>query len=224
MRAVGIAPAEPPTSNMSALDQPRYKENPINLFFESYIRDVIGFLSEERSEGIQGMNLQKVFNTKSQDWRQVIRDVLHLSDTVDIAIQDLWYRNREHFRDDAGRPDPIWFSQVFADKYMEDDSKVDVWPPGALEAAKERIRIGRKWTSGNRTAPLVRAPEVGSRGRCRVWWMGVRQSEPEATQGEGNMFGSVYLYALFRGWIMRRDDGVRAAGIQSGQRPPVSGK
>jgi hypothetical protein len=142
--AVGAVCAEPPKSKMSALDQPRYKENPIYLFFESYIQDVIGFLPEEKSKGIQEMNLRNVFNTKAEDWKAVIRETLHLSDTIDIAIQDLWYRNREHFKDDNGRPDPIWFSQVFTDKFMEEDSKVDVWPPGALEEAKERIRVAKE--------------------------------------------------------------------------------
>ncbi|HAL70831.1 MAG TPA: hypothetical protein DCP71_03570 [Verrucomicrobiales bacterium] len=143
--ATGIVYAEPPTkAKMSALDQPRYKENPIYLFFESYIQDVIGLLPEEKSKGIQEMNLQKVFNTKSEDWKAVIRETLHLSSTIDIAIQDLWYRNREHFKDDAGLPDPIWFSQIFTDEFMKDDSKVDVWLPGSLDAAKERIRAAKE--------------------------------------------------------------------------------
>lgn len=141
---VGTACAEQPDSKMSDLDQPRYKENPIYLFFESYIQDVIGLLPAEKSKTIQAMNLKKVFNAKSEDWKSVIRETLHLSSTIDIAIQDLWHRNKEHFKDNTGLADPVWFSQVFTDKFMEDDSKVDVWPPGALEAAKERIRLAKE--------------------------------------------------------------------------------
>ena len=125
---------------VSVLEHPRYKENPIYLFFESYIRSVIGQLPPERESAIAGMNLQKVFRTDASEWRAVVREVLHLSETIDIAILDLWYRNREHFRDDSGAYDAIWFSQVFTDEYMKDASQVDVWSSGALEAAKARIR------------------------------------------------------------------------------------
>ena len=142
--AVGTAFAEQPAPKMSALDHPRYKENPIYLFFESYIQDVIGHLPAEKLKVIQDMSLQRVFKTKAVDWKSVIRETLHLSDTIDIAIQDLWFRNRDGFKDDAGRPDPIWFSQIFTDRFMEDGSKVDLWPPGALDAAKERIRLAKE--------------------------------------------------------------------------------
>jgi hypothetical protein len=126
--------------NMSPLDHPRYKANPIYLIFECYIEDTIGHLPENKSKTLQDMNLQKVFKTKATDWRAVIRETLHLSDTIDIAIQDLWYQNRGAFMDENGRADTYVFSQVFTDELMEDGSILDVWPPGALDAAKKRIR------------------------------------------------------------------------------------
>jgi len=126
--------------NMSPLDHPRYKANPIYLIFECYIEDTVGHLPEVKSKALQDMNLQKVFKTKATDWRAVIRETLHLSDTIDIAIQDLWYQNRGAFMDENGRADTYVFSQVFTDELMEDGSILDVWPPGALDAAKKRIR------------------------------------------------------------------------------------
>lgn len=125
---------------VSIEDHPRYGENPIYLFFEAYIQDVIGFLPKEKSDSIQGMNIQNVFNTQASEWHEVIKETLHLSNSIDIAILDLWYRNREHFKAESGEYDSVWFSQIFTDEYMKDDSQVDVWPEGALEAAKERIR------------------------------------------------------------------------------------
>lgn len=125
---------------MSIQDHPRYGENPIYIFFEGYIQDVIGYLPKEKSDSFQNMNLQKVFNSKSTEWHEVIIETLHLSETVDIAILDLWYRNREQFKTDAGEYDPIWFSEIFTDEYMKEVSQVDVWPEGALEAAKLRIK------------------------------------------------------------------------------------
>jgi len=126
--------------SMSLQDHPRYGPNPIYLFFESYIQDVIGYLPKEKSESIQKMNIQKVFNTQSSEWREVIKETLHLSETINIAILDLWYRNREQFKTESGEYDPIWFSQIFTDEYMKEGSQVDVWPEGALEAAKQRIK------------------------------------------------------------------------------------
>ncbi|WP_144202597.1 hypothetical protein [Shewanella sp. KCT] len=125
---------------MSIQDHPRYGENPIYLFLEAYIQDVIGYLPKEKSDSIQSMNIQKIFNTQASEWHSVIEEILHLSSNIDVAILDLWYRNREHFKSDSGECDPVWFSQIFTDEYMKDDSQVDVWPEGALEAAKERIK------------------------------------------------------------------------------------
>ena len=122
----------------AVLDQPRYKENPIYLFFEELILDVLGRVSAERSASIQEMNLQKIFSTQASEWKAVIRETLHLSETFEIAVLDLWIRNREHYEETAEGYHA--FAQDFADKYMVDDSKVDVWPDGALAVAKERIQ------------------------------------------------------------------------------------
>ena len=125
---------------MSIQDHPRYGENPIYIFFEAYIQDVIGFLTKEKSESFQQMDIQKVFGTKATEWHEVLEETLHLSETIQVAILDLWYRNREQFKTESGDYDPVWFSQIFTDEFMKDGSQVDVWPEGALEAAKLRIK------------------------------------------------------------------------------------
>jgi|GEM_PF-1247715 len=130
--------------NMSPLDHPRYKANPIYLIFECYIEDTIGHLPEVKSKTLQDMNLQKVFKTKATDWKAVIRETLRLSATIDIAILDLWHQNREDFMDNKGQFDTYLFSQVFTNEFMEDGSMLDVWPPGELDAAKERIRCAQE--------------------------------------------------------------------------------
>lgn len=128
---------------MSQLEQPRYKQNPVYIFFENYILDVVGHLPRERAERIQSMNLQKVFKTNAVEWRAVIRETLHLSPTIDIAILDLWYRNREIARSQGIEYAPEQFAANFTDEYMKEGSQVDVWPPGALEAAQKRIGAQR---------------------------------------------------------------------------------
>ena len=100
------------------------------------------------------MNLQKVFKTQASAWKAVIRETLLLSDTIDIAIQDLWYQNREDFMNNEGQFDTYLFSQVFTNEFMEDGRMLDVWPPGALDAAQARIRRGKmhNLASGNQDA------------------------------------------------------------------------
>lgn len=128
---------------MTVLDHPRYKSNPIYLFFEHYILDVIGELPQEKSKAIQAMNLQKVFNTRVSEWHQSLREALELSGTIDIAILDLWYRNREIAAATGVEYLPQQFAMDFTDEYMKDGSQVDVWAPGALESAKKRISAYR---------------------------------------------------------------------------------
>jgi hypothetical protein len=121
------------------LEHPRYGKQPINILFEALVLDVMGCLPEAKRQTLQAMNLQSIFNTKASEWRDVLRETLHLSDTIDIAILDLWYRNREALRKQGQEYDPVAFSQDFTDNYFVDQSKVDVWPAGALDAAKKRI-------------------------------------------------------------------------------------
>jgi len=124
---------------VSALEHPRYKQNPIYLFFESFVLDTIGHLPDDRSRAIQAMNLQRVFKTSAVEWHAVLRETLHLSETIEIAILDLWYRNQDIARGKGVTYSPEQFAVNFTDEYMKDGSQVDVWPPGALEAAKQRI-------------------------------------------------------------------------------------
>ena len=124
-------------------EHPRYAKQPINLLFEAFVLGVIGHLPDEKRQTLQAMNLQRVFNTRASEWRAVLRETLHLSDTIEVAILDLWYQNREALRQQAQEYHPVAFSQDFADHYLAEDSKVDVWPGDSLEAAKNRIAAYR---------------------------------------------------------------------------------
>lgn len=148
----GASYAEPVKNNMmSFLENPRYRASPVDFFFEQYILDVLGELPVARSREIQAMNLQQIFKTRSNDWHHSVREVLHLSDTIDIAILDLWYRNQDIARAQKTKYAPQQFAMDFVDEYMKEGSRVDVWAPGALDAAK--ARISRQRTTVRRTPP-----------------------------------------------------------------------
>lgn len=117
----------------------RYRRSPINIFFEALILDVLGKLPREREAAIESMKLQQVLGTTAVTWREAVRETLSLSNTIDIAILDLWYVNSEAARKSGVDYEPEHFARDFADKYFEEGSRVDVWPGDALQQAKFRI-------------------------------------------------------------------------------------
>ena len=125
----------------SVLNLPRYKENPIYIFFEGYILDVIGKLPSEEASAFQEMGLQKVFKSKATEWRHIVQEVLGLSTTIDTAILDLWIRNSDCYFDNVEGYRA--YAQDFTDNYMKEESKVDVWTPETLQAAEYRIQVFR---------------------------------------------------------------------------------
>ena len=124
---------------MKISEHPRYKDKPMNLLFEGFIEDVIGHLPPDKLRAMEQMDLPRRFKTKATDWRGTITEMLHLSDTVKIAILDLWYRNQEIGEQQGIEYDPVQFSMDFVDHFYEEGSRVDIWEDDALRAAKERI-------------------------------------------------------------------------------------
>ncbi|MEM7084210.1 MAG: hypothetical protein AAF465_15885 [Pseudomonadota bacterium] len=121
------------------LDEPRYKESPIYLFFEDFILDSIGELDTQQSKKNQALHLYRVFNVAEGDWRDVVATALGLSNTIHIAINDLWIRNKEITGKNGQRYHPLAFAQDFTDQYMREGSVVDVWTEETLKAAEERL-------------------------------------------------------------------------------------
>ncbi len=117
----------------------RYKDQPILILFENYILDIIGHLPSDKKEGMNDLGLHKVFNTQTTDWKEIVKQVLNLSDTIDIAILDLWYKNREIAAGQNIDYQPTEYAMDFADRYLRDDSKIDIWDGDSLEIAKRRI-------------------------------------------------------------------------------------
>ena len=113
----------------------------MNMLFESFILDTIGKLPDDRVAQLNSMDLSKVFKTEPKDWKLIIKQVLNLSDTIEIAILDLWYKNQDIASKQGIDYDAVQFAIDFVDNYYKDDSKIDVWTDDTLAQAKERIRI-----------------------------------------------------------------------------------
>jgi hypothetical protein len=113
---------------------PRYRDDPVFYFVEQVVVDTI--------EGLPMEQQQRIAETIEVDvsgWRAKVKELAVLSDTFEIAVLDLWYRNS---RIAAERGDALTahdFSLLFVDNYYLDDSQIDVWGPGALESAKSRV-------------------------------------------------------------------------------------
>ena len=124
---------------MDLLQDTRYQETPVYLFFEKYVLDVIGGLSQEKIDILQQINLQATFGTKSSAWKDVIREVLQLSSTIDIAILDQWYKTREAAQIQNIPLDTNDFCKDFVDAYFAENSHIDVWTEKSLDEAKKHI-------------------------------------------------------------------------------------
>ena len=124
---------------MELLQDARYQETPVYLFFEKYILNVIGKLSQDKIEILQQINLQDTFSTQNSEWKEVIREVLKLSSTIDIAILAYWYKKLDISQAQGIEIDPEQFSKEFVDAYFEENSVLDVWTEKTLIEAKELI-------------------------------------------------------------------------------------
>lgn len=120
---------EPPKTDMN-----------INVFFKAFILDTLKELPTEKSDLIGNMNLDNVFSTDFNDWKKTIKKVLNLSDTIEIAIKDLWLRNSEISKSNGDELTAEQFADLFIENYYVENSKVDVWESESdLNNAKKRI-------------------------------------------------------------------------------------
>jgi hypothetical protein len=112
----------------------------INVFFKAFILDTLKELPTEKSDLIGNMNLDNVFSTDFNDWKKTIKKVLYLSDTIEIAIKDLWLRNSEIAKNNGTELNADQFADLFIENYYAKNNKVDIWESESdLNYAKKRI-------------------------------------------------------------------------------------
>jgi hypothetical protein len=122
---------------MNVLDQPRYKEAPIKLFFENYILFTLRLLPEEISDNIQKLNLKKVFNVQSENWYDAIPEAMKFGKTMEVAIWDNWIDNKDIFIKE--NRDIKEFAMNFADEYFKEESTIDHWTEESYKNAARRV-------------------------------------------------------------------------------------
>jgi hypothetical protein len=120
--------------------EPQKTDVNINVFFKAFILDTLKKLPTEKNDLIENMNLDNVFSTDFNDWKKTIKKVLNLSDTIEIAIKDLWLRNSEIARNDRTELNADQFADLFIENYYVENSKVGIWENESdLNNAKNRI-------------------------------------------------------------------------------------
>lgn len=131
---------------MKALAPYYHQQRPLDFFFEMYIVDVIEKLPRDTISALADFSIKHptFFATYNGDWRQYVVKEIHLSTTIETSIWDLWIRNSETATRDGWQYHPWHFAQNFAENYLADGSKVDVWEGNALAMARKRIEEYRK--------------------------------------------------------------------------------
>ncbi|OYP34322.1 hypothetical protein [Rhodopirellula sp. MGV] len=123
-----------------------HEQRPLDFFFEMYIANVIEQLPNETLTALDDFSAKHptYFENHDGDWRQFVRKELHLSETIEVAIWDLWIRNSAKAKDDGRQYHPWYYAQNFADNFFAEGSRVDAWDGKALEEARERVRLYRE--------------------------------------------------------------------------------
>ena len=111
-----------------------------------YIIDVIEQLPDETLTALAEFSRKHptFFEAHGGDWRQYVIKESHLSDTIEIAIWDLWIRNSANAKDHGWEYHPWHYAQDFAHNFFAEGSRVDVWEGNALEEARKRIKVHRE--------------------------------------------------------------------------------
>jgi hypothetical protein len=117
----------------------------METLFASYVLSVLGKLPPEKDAVAVEVapRLQAALKTRASEWKAIVSESLHLSDTIELAVLDLWYTNADRATAAGTALDPEAFAAAFVEKYAEEGSTVDVWPGDSLARARERVAARR---------------------------------------------------------------------------------
>jgi hypothetical protein len=92
----------------------RYKGRPLLIILENYILDCIGALEPETQQRVQA-SVRHVFGGDS-DWKRTVRSVLHLEESFDAQIEQMWQRNQQIAAANKVTLHPVQFAKMLCDQ------------------------------------------------------------------------------------------------------------
>ena len=81
------------TEQPAPLNSDRYKGKPLLLLLENYVLDCIGCLPTNKIPTITGM-IQRIYGG-GEDWKATLRSTLHLHESLDENLRQMWVHNQE---------------------------------------------------------------------------------------------------------------------------------
>ena len=111
---------------------------PLDFFFEFFVMDVIGALPPVTVEAMDAFSAENP-EAFGPGWRENVRTMLALSESIDVAILDMWYRELQSRSLEDGEYHPWQFALDFSAAYLADDSAVDTWSHAEYQEAKARV-------------------------------------------------------------------------------------
>lgn len=91
----------------------RYKGKPLLILLENYVLDCIG-LPKDKLPTITAM-IQRVYGG-GDDWKATLRSTLHLDDSLDENLRQMWVRNQDLSRQANQTLVPEDFARMVVDQ------------------------------------------------------------------------------------------------------------
>lgn len=92
----------------------RYQGRPLVVVLENYILDAIGKLPPESSQKLSLLMRDALGG--SSDWKQTIRELLHLDEALDGELRELWSKNAELAKSAGIELHPVQFAKMVVDE------------------------------------------------------------------------------------------------------------
>ncbi|MBX9601346.1 MAG: hypothetical protein K2X35_10085 [Bryobacteraceae bacterium] len=98
----------------ATLNSARYRGKPLLILLENYVLDCIGCLPSQTVATVTSIT-QQVYGG-GDDWKTTLRSTLHLDESLDENLRQMWTHNQEVARQ-AGQPlSPEDFARMVVDQ------------------------------------------------------------------------------------------------------------
>lgn len=92
----------------------RYNGRPLLILLENYVLSAIGNLTPDK-EQLAASATQRVFGGDA-DWRSTLRGTLHLGDSLDESLRQMWATNQQRAQQAGVTLAPEEFARMVADQ------------------------------------------------------------------------------------------------------------